>query len=103
MAETAAGRPGTEVREIRRDEFPLADEVWIGYHETKGDPDADRIFGAFYEGSLISLARCKRHPDGYEVDGVYTPPEHRGHGYAKKVVGALVEACHNDLLYMHSV
>jgi GNAT superfamily N-acetyltransferase len=92
-----------EVRELRRDEFPIANEVWIGYHRTTGDPDHDRVFGVFSAGTLVSLARCKRHPDGMEVDGIYTLPGLRGHGYAKKAVGALVEACHHETLYMHSV
>jgi GNAT superfamily N-acetyltransferase len=95
--------PKPVVKELRGSEFPLADEVWIGYHGTKGDPKQDRIFGVFAEGRLVSLARCKRHPDGLEVDGIYTPPEMRGRGYAKKAVAALVEACHHDTLYMHSV
>jgi predicted N-acetyltransferase YhbS len=37
------------------------------------------------------------------VDGIFTPAEYRGRGYAKKAVAALVEACHHDVLYMHAV
>jgi len=55
------------------------------------------------DSTLVSIARCRRHPDGYEVDAVFTPTVYRGHGYAKKVMSALVEACHHDVLYMHSV
>jgi GNAT superfamily N-acetyltransferase len=91
------------IRELRRDEFPRAERVWLDYHQTKGDPDIDRIFGVFLDAVLVSVARCRRHPDGYEVDGIFTPPEYRGRGYAKKAVAALVEACHNDVLYMHAV
>lgn len=91
------------VREIRSDEFPLANEVWIGYHGITGNPEADRIFGVFVEGRLVSLARCIRHPDGREVDGVFTPPELRGRGYANLAMGALAEACHDDPLYMYAV
>ena len=40
---------------------------------------------------------------GYEVDGVYTPVEYRGHGFAHAVVWGLVEACGHDTLYMHSI
>jgi len=90
-------------RELRREEFPLAEEIWLDYHQTKADPENDRIFGVFVDTTLISVARCKRHPDGYEVDAIFTPPQYRGHGYANRAVGALVEACHHDTLYMHSV
>ena len=91
------------VRELRSDEFALAEKLWENYHRTKGDPSIDRIFGAFSGGALVSVARCRRHPDGFEVDGVFTPEDLRGHGYAKLAVAALVEACHHDLLYMHAV
>jgi nucleotide-binding universal stress UspA family protein/predicted GNAT family acetyltransferase len=91
------------VRELSAAEFPLADEVWRVYHETQGDPTVDRIFGLFLDGTLASLARCRRHPDGYEVDAVFTPPPLRGRGYARRVMAALVEACHNEDLLMYAV
>ncbi len=90
-------------RELRADEFVLANTVWIPYHQTHGDPDRDRIFGVFSGDDLVSLARCRRHPDGYEVDAVFTPADRRGHGYARLVMDALIEACQHDTLYMHSV
>jgi len=103
MTEQEGSTSSIATRELRSDEFTAAARVWVGYHNTKGDPDHDRIFGVFDQGELVSLARCKRHPDGMEVDGVYTPQEFRGRGHAKRAVGALVEACHNDALFMHSV
>ncbi|MGD0081453.1 MAG: GNAT family N-acetyltransferase [Methanoregula sp.] len=90
-------------RELGSDEFGLAEKLWEDYHQTKGDPSIDRVFGVFSGNALVSVARCRRHPDGYEVDGVFTPEDRRGHGYAKAAVAALVEACHHDLLYMHAV
>jgi PAS domain-containing protein/GNAT superfamily N-acetyltransferase len=93
----------TEVRELTADEFPAAATVWFEYHETRGDPALDRIFAVFHNAEIVSLARCRRHPDGLEVDGIYTPAEHRNKGYSRHAVGALVEACHNDDLYMHAV
>lgn len=89
--------------ELRSEEFYLADEIWMDYHETKGNPDTDRIFCVFYKREAVSVARCRRHADSYEVDEVFTPGEHRGHGYAALAVAALVEACHNEDLYMYSV
>jgi len=92
-----------EVRELRSEEFALAEEIWIDYHGLKADPETDRIFGVFANDTLVSVARCRRHPDGYEVDGVFTPARFRGRGYARKAMDALVEACQHDILYMHSV
>ena len=96
--------PGTcTIRELRADEFILADKIWIDYHETKGDPAQDRIFAVFSDSTPVSLARCRRHPDGLEVDGIFTPKMYRGRGYSRMAVGALVEACHNDNLFMYAV
>jgi nucleotide-binding universal stress UspA family protein/predicted GNAT family acetyltransferase len=90
------------VRELARNEFGLAEEVWLTYHQQKGDPEKDRIFGVFVEGELAAVARCRRHPDGLEVDGVYVPDDYRDRGYARKAVQALVDACGDEPLFMHS-
>lgn len=92
-----------EVRELKSCEFNKANEIWTDYHNTTGDPWTDRLFGVFLNGRLVSVARCRRRSDGFEVDGVFTPDEYRNKGYANLVVGALVEACHNYDLYMFSV
>ncbi|MDO8872514.1 MAG: ATP-binding protein [Methanoregula sp.] len=94
---------GATVRELVSLEFFIAESLWIDYHNTKGDPTTDRIFAAFYGAQAVSIARCKRHTDGFEVDGVFTPVSQRGHGYANAVMWGLVEACGQDILYMHSV
>jgi PAS domain S-box-containing protein len=91
------------VRELRTDEFLEADALWYEYHETKGVPGTDRIFGVFLGPVIVSLARCRKHPDGMEVDGIFTPDKNRNKGYSRMAVRALVEACHNDDLYMHAV
>lgn len=90
------------VKELADREFPLAEEVWLSYHQQKADPLRDRVFGAFIEGILVAAARCRRHPDGLEIDAVYTPDQYRGRGYARNVVRKLVDACGNEPLYMHS-
>ena len=90
------------VRELAKDEFVLAEEVWLTYHQQKADRETDRIFGVFVEGGLAAVARCRRHPDGLEVDGVYVPDDYRDRGYARKAVQALVDACGSEPLYMHS-
>ena len=99
----AKHRTGATVRELVSLEFSLAEALWTDYHNTKGDSKTDRIFAAFYDGQAVSVARCKRHTDGFEVDGVFTPVSQRGHGYANAAIWGLVEACGQDMLYMHSV
>lgn len=94
---------GTTVRELVSAEFPVAHALWVDYHQTRGDPRTDRIFAAFLNGQAVSIARHKRHPDGFEVDGVFTPVSQRGHGYANAVMWGLVEACGHHTLFMHSV
>ena len=94
---------GIPVKELLSAEFPVAASLWVDYHETTGDPGIDRIFAAYRENAPVSLARCRKHADGYELDAVFTPEPMRGHGFAKAVVGALVEACGKNTLYMHSV
>jgi signal transduction histidine kinase/predicted GNAT family acetyltransferase len=99
----AQHRTGTIVRELSAAEFPVAEALWTEYHQTKGDPRTDRIFAGFSEGEAVSVARCQKHPDGFEVDAVFTPSAYRGHGYSHAVMGGLVEACGHDTLFMHSV
>ena len=90
------------VRELEKNEFPLAEEVWLRYHQQTADPLTDRIFGVFVEGMLVTVARCRRHPDGLEVDGVFTLDDFRGRGYARDVMYPLVASCGKEDLYMHS-
>ena len=90
------------VKELAKDDFWLAEQVWMSYHQQKADPDTDRIFGVFVEGSLAAVARCRRHSDGLEVDGVYVPEDYRDRGYARKAVQVLVDGCGNEPMYMHS-
>ena len=41
-------------------------------------------------GELASMAHTSRETErGIAISGVYTPPEHRGHGYCQATVGAL--------------
>ena len=94
---------GVTVKELASAEFPVAETLWVDYHHTKGNIRIDRIFAAFLDGQAVSVARCKRHPDGFEVDGVFTPVNQRGHGYANAAMWGLIEACGRDVLYMHSV
>jgi nucleotide-binding universal stress UspA family protein/predicted GNAT family acetyltransferase len=89
-------------RELAAGEFSIAEEVWLSYHKQKADPSTDRIFATFADGVPAGVARCRRHPDGLEVDGVFVPEEFRNRGYARRLMNALVPACGNENLYMHS-
>jgi nucleotide-binding universal stress UspA family protein/GNAT superfamily N-acetyltransferase len=91
-----------QVKELGAGEFLLAEQLWLGYHQQKADPTLDRVFGVFAENTLVAAARCRRHPDGLEVDAVYTPELYRGRGYARRVVQELIDACGNEPLYMHA-
>jgi nucleotide-binding universal stress UspA family protein/GNAT superfamily N-acetyltransferase len=90
-------------REIATSEFFMAEKIWFDYHQTKSDPVHDRIFAVFVEDTPVSVARCKRHEDGYEVDGIYTWEEFRGNGYARYALDALIGACGGTFLYMYAV
>ena len=80
----------------------MAEEIWQQYHQQQGNPETDRIFGVFVDETLVSVARCRKHPDGWEVDGVFVPDDYRGRGYARLVVAALITGCGAEPLYMHS-
>jgi nucleotide-binding universal stress UspA family protein/N-acetylglutamate synthase-like GNAT family acetyltransferase len=89
-------------RELAPGEFPVAEEIWLRYHQQKTDRGTDRLFATFADGVPAGVARCRRHPDGLEVDGVFVLPEFRNRGYARRLMDALVPACGRETLYMHS-
>jgi nucleotide-binding universal stress UspA family protein len=89
-------------RELAPEEFGIAEEVWLHYHQQKADRTTDRIFATFVDAVPAGVARCRRHPDGLEVDGVFILPEFRNRGYARKAMAALMEAFPEETLYMHS-
>jgi predicted GNAT family N-acyltransferase len=68
----------------------------------KANPKTERIFGVFENGQLAATARFTRHPDGNEMDCVFTLDEYRGRGYARLAVQALVDSCGAEKIYIHS-
>ncbi|MCX6700050.1 MAG: hypothetical protein NTV68_09005 [Methanomicrobiales archaeon] len=63
--------------------------VWYHYHQQEANPAENRIFGTFVDGTnCLPLRWCRLHPDGHEVDGVFTWEEFRGLGLARIVVQA---------------
>jgi N-acetylglutamate synthase-like GNAT family acetyltransferase len=89
-------------RELIPSEFPLAEKVWEQYRGQEANPDTERIFGVFENGHLAATARFTRHPDGNEMDCVFTLDEYRGKGYARDAVQALIAACGAEKIYIHS-
>ena len=63
----------TETRELKIDEFYLAEKLWEQYRDQKADPLHERIFGVFVDGALAATARYTKHPDGVEMDCVFVP------------------------------
>jgi N-acetylglutamate synthase-like GNAT family acetyltransferase len=91
-----------ETRELRRDEFYLAEKMWEQYRGQKADPLHERIFGVFVDGSLAATARYTKHPDGVEMDCVFVPEHHRGKGYARYAVEELIRHCGAETIFIHS-
>jgi nucleotide-binding universal stress UspA family protein/GNAT superfamily N-acetyltransferase len=89
-------------RELDPEEFAVAEEIWVHYHQQQADRKNDRIFATFVDTVPAGVARCRRHPDGLEVDGVFILPEFRNRGYARKAMAVLMEALKQETLYMHS-
>jgi len=101
--------PGTiienvEVRELNPSEMVRAEkELWRHYQQQKADIRHDRLFAVFSGQRIIGVARCSRHDDGLEVDAVYVIEEYRLKGFARSVMGLLIEECgRSEPLYMRS-
>jgi N-acetylglutamate synthase-like GNAT family acetyltransferase len=92
----------TETRELRSDEFYLAEKLWEQYRGQKADTENERIFGVFVNGNLAATARYTRHPDGIEMDCVFVSETYRGKGYARNVVQELLLRCGSESIYIHS-
>jgi hypothetical protein len=46
----------TEVRELKREDFSLAEKLWEQYRDQKADPVHERIFAVFADGRLVATA-----------------------------------------------
>ena len=92
----------TETRELRRDEFYLAEHLWEQYHGQKADPVHERIFGVFFDGKFAASARYVKHADGVEMDCVFVPEPEGGKGYARDAVEDLIRHCGAEPIYIHS-
>jgi N-acetylglutamate synthase-like GNAT family acetyltransferase len=91
-----------EIRELKPEEFHLAEKLWENYRGQKANPVHERIFCVFADGEFAATARHTKHADGYEMDCVFTPEKFRGKGYARMAVQALIDACGSTTIYIHS-
>lgn len=91
-----------EVRELKPEEFFLAEKLWEEYRDQKADKVRERIFGVFEDGRLAATARHTLHPDGVEMDCVFASEKYRGKGYARMAVEALLKACDSEEIFIHS-
>jgi uncharacterized protein len=70
------------------DETPHVEDVELTYRRREADPDGAWL--VWDDGGPVSLAGYgNRTPSGTRVGPVYTPPEHRGRGYATSLVAEL--------------
>jgi N-acetylglutamate synthase-like GNAT family acetyltransferase len=92
----------TEIRELKREDFYLAEKLWEQYRGQKADLVHERIFGVFADGNLAATARYTKHPDGNEMDCVFVPEQFRGKGYARDAVEALIKECGTEQIFIHS-
>jgi N-acetylglutamate synthase-like GNAT family acetyltransferase len=91
-----------ETRELKREEFFLAEKLWEQYRGQKADPVHERIFGVFVDGDLAATARFTQHPDGIEMDCVFVSDMYRGKGYARDAVEDLIRHCGTETIHIHS-
>lgn len=88
--------------ELTPAEFPLAETLWEQYRGQKAHPDTERIFGVFSDRTLAATARLTRHPDGNEMDCVFTRDDYRGKGLARTAIKALLNICGRERIFIHS-
>jgi N-acetylglutamate synthase-like GNAT family acetyltransferase len=98
----AGAGPAVVVRELKKEEFPLAEKLWEEYRGQKNDMPEERVFAVFENGTIAATARCTRHPDGLEMDCVFASERFRGRGYARLAVQALIDACGKEQIFIHS-
>ncbi|NLX48945.1 MAG: GNAT family N-acetyltransferase [Methanospirillum sp.] len=90
------------IRELGTDEFHIVDRLWEQYRGQETDRSIDRVFGGFADGDLVATTRVRQHPDGLEVDGVFTAETHRGAGLARRLVQRVVDELGDRTLWLHA-
>ena len=82
--------------------FPPEKEVWYHYPQQEANPDEDRIFGTFIEGTLAAVARCRLCiPTATKTTA---SSRSKNSGVAASPGSSCrheIDACGHDVLYMH--
>lgn len=93
-----------DVRELKTSEIGrLRHELSLRFRATETDPAMTRMFAAFAGTHLVGVARCVRHPDGLELDGIYILEEIRRKGFVRGVTARLIEVSgRDDVLYVRA-
>jgi hypothetical protein len=98
------GSDAVEVRELRASEIGrIRQELSLRFRAMETDPARTRMFAAFNGTRLVGVARCVRHPDGLELDGIYILEDVRRRGFVRGVTELLIEASgKEDVLYVRA-
>jgi len=104
MPSPPKGPDAVEVRELRASEIGrIKQELSLRFRAIDTDPAMTRMFAAFNGTRLVGVARCVRHPDGIELDGIYILEEVRRKGFVRGVTALLIEASgKRDVLYVRA-
>jgi ribosomal protein S18 acetylase RimI-like enzyme len=61
------------------------------------------MFAAFNGSRLVAVARCVRHTDGLELDGIYILEDVRRKGFVRGITALLIDALgKQDVLYVRA-
>ncbi|MGA2917653.1 GNAT family N-acetyltransferase [Methanoregula sp.] len=98
------GPDTVEVRELRASEIGrIRQELSLRFRAMDTDPSTTCMFAAFNGTRLVGVARCVRHPDGLELDGIYILEEVRRKGFVRGITALLIEALgKQDVLYVRA-
>jgi ribosomal protein S18 acetylase RimI-like enzyme len=98
------GPDAVEVRELRASEIGrIRHELSLRFRALDTDPSMTRMFAAFNGTRLMGVARCVRHPEGLELDGIYILEEVRRKGFVRGLTARLIEASgRQDDLYVRA-
>jgi Acetyltransferase (GNAT) domain len=98
------GPEAVEIRELRASEIGrIRHELSLRFHAIDTNPSKTCMFAAFNGTRLVGVARCVRHPDGLELDGIYILEEVRRKGFVRGITALLIEALgRQDVVYVRA-
>jgi len=98
------GPDAVEVRELRSSEIGrIRQELSLRFRAMDTDPSTTCMFAAFNGSRLIAVARCVRHTEGLELDGIYILEDVRRKGFVRGITALLIDALgKKDVLYVRA-